>query len=476
MDGKTGDSLIKSMYADGTFREPSDILKILKEFTLSAKESSFRETLTLHNIQSLTDYFQQCVEALTSQQIFNVECCTECLRCLRNTCAQCVENQEAVLRSSAIPAVRQLLRYLLETMSLEEQYLVLLRCCIQFLTNLASGHEAGQRAVWRDIIHDLIHPLLCVPDGKLTQYSCMLLKTVLECSDNIISFAETVDASESMEAVLAACSEESDHDFCLQLVKLMLQSSVITSSLFDKLSISSQILLLHIAGACVSSESREQHPEADNTISDSTLSCFAQKFKSTAHCILALAMKDADKEDQNPQLVMSLLDVLCAASAETDLQPCLHEMDFVLETSLGLLDMVEQVGRSSDNAFSVRQDGAGTGDDASIAAEPGYGFKRNLVQLIGNMCFRHRGNQDRVRELKGIPTILQQCNIDSKNAFINQWAILAIRNLCENNLENQAFLLSLKSQGVADNTALGRLGYEAALREDGQIYLKNLKK
>ena len=85
-------------------------------------------------------------------------------------------------------------------------------------------------------------------------------------------------------------------------------------------------------------------------------------------------------------------------------------------------------------------------------------------------------NHLQVRELKGIPIILQQCNIDSKNAFINQWAIFAIRNLCEDNQENQAVIASFKNQGVADNEALAKLGYEAVVRDDGQVYLKNTKK
>ncbi|XP_041478742.1 ataxin-10-like [Lytechinus variegatus] len=474
MDGQTGDSLMKRMYADNTLREPSDILKILKEFTLCSRDNSFRMALTEPNIRSLTDYFQLSAEGVSSEQALAVECCTECLRCLRNACAGCVKNQELVLTPSVIPSVRQLLTFLLEKSQLEDPYVVLLRCCVQFLNNLVSGFENGQRAVWKDIILDLMHRLLQIPDSKVTQYSCMLLQALLESSENILSFAEAANASKSLEAVLVACSEENEHDFSLQLVQCMLRSSAITSSLFDQLSISSQIILLHIASACISSESRQQHPEIPKTISDSLLLCFAQKFKSTSHCILSLAMKDGHEEDQNPQLVMSLLDVLCAVSAETDLQSCLQEMDFVLEASLELLEMVEQVGRSSNNAFSVKQDLTGTA--TADAAEPGYGFKTNLVQLIGNLCFRHRRNQDRVRELKGIPTILQQCNIDSKNAFINQWAILAIRNLCENNLENQAVLLSLENQGVADNEALARLGYEAAMGEDGHIYLKNLKR
>ena len=36
-------------------------------------------------------------------------------------------------------------------------------------------------------------------------------------------------------------------------------------------------------------------------------------------------------------------------------------------------------------------------DEAAVAANPVFGFKRDLVRLVGNMCWRHRKNQDTVR-------------------------------------------------------------------------------
>ena len=36
-------------------------------------------------------------------------------------------------------------------------------------------------------------------------------------------------------------------------------------------------------------------------------------------------------------------------------------------------------------------------DEAALAANPVFGFKRDLVRLVGNMSWRHRKNQDTVR-------------------------------------------------------------------------------
>jgi len=37
-------------------------------------------------------------------------------------------------------------------------------------------------------------------------------------------------------------------------------------------------------------------------------------------------------------------------------------------------------------------------DKDTLEASPVYGFKRDLVRLIGNMCFQCKANQDLVRE------------------------------------------------------------------------------
>lgn len=477
MEEITCDAIIMRMYEDGRLRDFSTVLEIMKEFTHRTKHGSFRDSITLRDFQFLASFLQESVEALHSQKDLALECCTECVRCFRNACVQCVKNQDTMSKSGLVATeTRRLLLFLFKKERLDEPQLILMRCCIQFLNNLASGHPDGQELVWNHILHDSMPTILSVHDDKVTLYCCMLLQTCLQNPDCRLRFQESAEAAGIMESVLSACSIQSELDFSLQLVQMVLQSIGIVSKIFGKLKIPSQIVLLHIANACVDESIQVLKNQQQMGVSESTLTCFAELFRKTSHNILSLAMKDSQDDDQKPQLVMSLVELLSAASAHPELQGSLQGMDFLLETSLELLDMVEQVGRGSDNAFSVRQDITGTSQEAELASEPGYGFKRNMVQLIGNMCFRHKRNQDKVRELKGIPVILQQCNIDCKNAFINQWAILAIRNLCEDNPENQAIILSMKSHGVADNEALAKLGYEAMLRNDGQVYLKNIKK
>ena len=47
---------------------------------------------------------------------------------------------------------------------------------------------------------------------------------------------------------------------------------------------------------------------------------------------------------------------------------------------------------------------------------------------------------------------------------MQQWAVFAIRNLCENNTENQELIGSTKLEGLTDNQQLKDLGIDASVQ------------
>ena len=47
---------------------------------------------------------------------------------------------------------------------------------------------------------------------------------------------------------------------------------------------------------------------------------------------------------------------------------------------------------------------------------------------------------------------------------MQQWAVFAIRNLCENNTENQELIGSTKLEGLSDNQQLKDLGIDATVQ------------
>ena len=57
-------------------------------------------------------------------------------------------------------------------------------------------------------------------------------------------------------------------------------------------------------------------------------------------------------------------------------------------------------------------------DEDAVAANPVFGFKRDLVRLIGNMCWRHRKNQDMVR-VGNLFTMFRNCVPDTETIAFN---------------------------------------------------------
>ncbi|XP_072178745.1 ataxin-10-like [Diadema setosum] len=443
--------------------------------------------ITKENIQQLADLFIQHAETVTEGQDGNeqrfkssqsLQPCVECIRIFRNSCAQSAVNQDAILSSGAMQAVLGLLKIVTSCPEADEPALVLLRCSIQLLNNLTVSHEAAQMQTWKLLFPSMLQAILRMRDKKASEYSCMLMHTCLQNPACCALFRDSPGSVCIMNDVLLLCCEESDHDFSLLLVQLTLQLPNIMAQVFEHLDPSCQLTLLQIAKSCLEADS-EQQLNRDGTshhfnISDSTLVCFADSFRNMAHHILALATDDPENS-KKPQVIRDLLEILCSASALSTFRHTFNQMEFLLDASVELLDILERVGRTSENTFSSSQEfkePASDGEPSSAA----HGFKGKLIQLIGNMCFQCRAFQDRVRDLNGIPVILQQCNIDTRNPYIREWAVLCIRNLCENNVENQAVIASMENQGVAGNKTISDLGIKAVLREDGKVSVTAVEK
>lgn len=52
-----------------------------------------------------------------------------------------------------------------------------------------------------------------------------------------------------------------------------------------------------------------------------------------------------------------------------------------------------------------------------------------------------------------------------------QWVVLAIRNLCENNLENQAVIASMTRKGTVDSSVLREMGLTLHASDESKIII-----
>ncbi|KAJ3337148.1 Ataxin-10 [Gonapodya sp. JEL0774] len=104
---------------------------------------------------------------------------------------------------------------------------------------------------------------------------------------------------------------------------------------------------------------------------------------------------------------------------------------------------------------------------------PLFMLKTDVVRLLSNLTYKCPGVQDEIRERDAIPLILEQCNLDDVNPFLREHAILLIRNLCDGNAVNQAYIRSLEAQKVVvPEEVLDKIGGELEIDAGGKLTLK----
>ncbi|KAK0169810.1 hypothetical protein PV328_010449 [Microctonus aethiopoides] len=150
----------------------------------------------------------------------------------------------------------------------------------------------------------------------------------------------------------------------------------------------------------------------------------------------------------------------------------------LLINTVYLLKALHMAGKEADNCFtpvqklseiapSTSHSTKNAKTDENIQNHPGFGFKAALIRLIGNLVFRNKKNQDTVKDLDGIPLLLDCSNIDARNPLIIQWTILAIRNLCEGNIVIQQLIDSSQKIKHIDNEIVREFGIKLNENEDG---------
>ncbi|KAF9005974.1 spinocerebellar ataxia type 10 protein domain-containing protein [Cyathus striatus] len=89
----------------------------------------------------------------------------------------------------------------------------------------------------------------------------------------------------------------------------------------------------------------------------------------------------------------------------------------------------------------------------SIPDGAGFSYlKRDLVRLLGVLCHKDRAVQDRTRDVGGIPVVMNLCVVDERNPYLREHALFTLRNILENNIENQKEVNSIKPSAEWDET------------------------
>ncbi|XP_010885447.2 ataxin-10 isoform X2 [Esox lucius] len=445
-------------------------LPVLQSLTNALRIQDYRdhsEEETFQNLMKILSKLSEEIQA-AGREVKEVilQLTTACFRAQRNGCVQCARNQSLLRSLGFIDLSIRILDMLLKLKAENSDYILeAIRCGIQFIGNLAVDNQFCKDDIWKLIFPDLLLALLCLEDHRAAGYASMVLHTCLD-GLKVEQLAQPGNIHVALK-VMDLCRTQPELDWpVLIATQHFLKSSVLVVNMYSGMSYRERVTLLELISAQLGEGNSE-----DCGISPSVASFLASCFQECCGAVLTLA---SGSDDEEALTVISLLDVLCEMTSDHKQFMFLQNHPELLNSTVGLLQQVHALGKTSKNVFTAAQNfSLAQGGDGS--SSPAVSFKAHLIRLIGNLCHGNAANQNKVRELDCLPLIMDNCSIDSNNPFISQWAIFAIRNILEHNLENQKLVAALERQGVADDSALRALGFRLEER-DGNLLLKPCSK
>uniref|UniRef100_A0A671MUT8 Ataxin-10 n=1 Tax=Sinocyclocheilus anshuiensis TaxID=1608454 RepID=A0A671MUT8_9TELE len=440
----------------------------LQTVTTALREEQFRASVdreALGNLFAVLSRLfvdvQHLVEKMDSQEEAASLCLkltAECFRAHRNACVQCTQNQCCLRDVGSIKLSFEILARLLKISSggSNDVYYAL-RCGIQFLGNIAVGNQLCKDDIWELGFPLVFWDLLELADEKAVSYTCMVIHSCLDKHKTEQLVKDTQQLKLSLK-IMDLCRTLPDVDWTVFIVtKHFFKSSELIRRMYTEMTNEERLTLLELILAQLGVV------EEENCLMPLSIAQFLASLITAVLSALSEAM-----------VVIRLLDILCEMISDCKEFMALQDDSDLLRATVDILKEVHLLGKTSKNVFTAAHDFSLT-RPGGADTHPALSFKAHLIRLIGNLCHGHVVNQDKVRELDGIALILDNCSIDSNNPFISQWAVFAIRNILEHNLENQKLIQGLRRQGVTDDSMLREMGFRVEER-DGSLLLRPLKK
>lgn len=206
-------------------------------------------------------------------------------------------------------------------------------------------------------------------------------------------------------------------------------------------------------------ETANEGRRLEASISPELVQHMCREFKLKSDCVLKTEASYADRV--HPREVYALLEVISTLSADVEYAAALAT-DHSLFLNVGcLLSSIAALGASQTaNMFTpiakLAQIAPNSTERTAIQLDVSYDLKSLLVRTIGNLAFGNARNQELAREMDILRAVLNCTSVDARNPLIKEWSVLAIRNLCDGCVENQALVRSLTKVGEADNSEVLR--------------------
>lgn len=293
-------------------------------------------------------------------------------RSLRN-CMTRPENQNSIIKKDCvIKNTSTLMQYFIENKIISS-----LKSILEFLCNLITNNKTTQIVIAKQF-SDLIVLSLDIPE--VSHITLLIIYYILNTDVNLIAIDLVF-----IVRVLKLCCLNKENDSLV--VEVLITENVMTR-FYNDLDVELRCTLVQVILELAMNDF-ERLPEE-------LIKLLILNFKQKSDCILKTVTDYV--ESIEPREISILADCLGYISSSNGTYQKILQNDKSLLINAGfLLKSIHEAGKNGDNNFTTLQKlSEVTISSEIIEKHPAFGFKVSLIQLIGNLCCKHKENQNLV--------------------------------------------------------------------------------
>jgi len=437
----------------------ADYISVLENYTpLASKNTTFDEVIAekLEQLKTLVrqDEYRSTIPdpillilSLIVQREQSNKILLPCLETLRNCYGKNWDSSPSTW-TCILKGILKSIEKRLSAESLCEEDVPVIQISLQFVGNLLNSQPSVSESVWYNL-QKCFQILLTNQDTKVSLYTSFVLYGILRSSESV----RREFADPKWTSLFSSIIDSSPNEFLQYSIELYFKHHNLFAKLYNQQQLRSKLYLLK--------QIIEFLPSSDFDILNWQF--MVRSFVDKSGVVLRTCESNA--EDLEALEVVYLLEVLAKGSSEDPCRAELMKEDQLVTSAIDMLKSVHLLGKSGSNYFSTVKDYF-----AELEDHPAMNLKNNLVRLLGNLCYQNRVVQDRLRSEGVIASLLECSQLDARNKLIKEWSVWAIRNVCENNAENQELIRSYVRLGVTQPSILENSGL--VVEDEGDSGLK----
>lgn len=340
----------------------------------------------------------------------------------------------------------------------------------QMVGNLSTNNPTRHQKIWTDCISRVVGAIQC-PCKSINYDECLMLlynlylgeKLEKENTLQIIKFVLNCYLT-SEEKDKSHPAEQSEFQFVF-LEHIITKNTDFATIYKNLIKADHRIALIEFANAYLRAPNMKPLSSA----------CF-ETFKFHMSTKAQNILKPGVSEDSiNPKECFALLDLFGYLSSESHYRAILAEdcdmfitFGFNLQTMNDLHKQAMENGTTSVFSPELRPERFAPDAKEQNEDEPFFDFKTRVVRILANMTYKRKGLQDLANKMGFLEAVLNSTQRDTRNPMLQEWCVVCLRNLLEDNPENQRKIAELKKieQQKMDGTAMPSQAPLATIEEN----------